>query len=128
MSAFLALTAAMAGTAFNCTADTAYLTAFAPAEEVTADYRGNVLTLYSLDGDGEILPKPYKITEVFDDTPHGLFMEVSAAEGLELLIDISSADPSTNMADLSITGKQDGNTMELAGTCTITQNDGKEGA
>lgn len=128
MSALLALTAAMAGTTFACEADTAYLTAFAPAEEVTANHRGNVLTLYSLEGDGEILPKPYKITEVFDDTPYALFIEVSAADGLELMIDISSADPSTKMADLSISGKQDGKTMEIAGTCSITQNDGKEDA
>ena len=79
MSMILAL-AALAGTTFQCSADTATFTIFAPDEEQTANVMGNVLTLYSVTGDGEIVPSSARISQVFDDMPNSLYIEMKSDE------------------------------------------------
>ena len=117
--------AALAGMTFQCEADTAYLTVFAPAEEVTADYHGNVLTLYTVEGDGEILPPPFKIKQVFDSLPDELFMLVETQE-FPIEITISNIDSVAQMADIGLSAtSESGETQSISGTCMVTQNAGE---
>ena len=121
------LSPTVAGTIFTCEAGTAYLSLFAPDEEVTANHRGNILTLYSIAGDGEILPQPVKIRQVFDGMPYGLGMSVTA-DDLKVEIEIDNVDQAAGTADLALTGVQADETMEIAGSCTLGRSDGKEDA
>ncbi|MDN3645320.1 hypothetical protein QWY75_03745 [Pontixanthobacter aestiaquae] len=121
MSIFLATaaTAAMAGTTFDCRADTAYLTIFAPSEEVTAAHRGNVLTLYKVTGDGEVLAADRKIAQVFDGLPTSLYIKLTATD-FDVELDISDVDLEAGTSAIAIKGTMpDGETMEVKGTCTV---------
>ena len=111
MSMILAL-AALAGTTFQCSADTATFTIFAPDEEQTANVMGNVLTLYSVTGDGEIVPSSARISQVFDDMPNSLYIEMKSDEAT-IEFEISEVD-------MAVTGTlPSGEVMAVPGSCTI---------
>ncbi len=125
MSVLLATAAATAlsGTTFQCEVDTAYFTLFAPAEEVTANHRGNILTLYKIEGDGELLPAPVRITQIFDDLPSELYVELSAG-GMMFEYTISDLDNAANTASVAITGEvAPDEKVTLTGACTYTRKD-----
>lgn len=122
----MAATAAMSGTTFECRASTAYLTVFAPSEEVTAAHRGNVLTLYKVTGDGEVLAADRKIVQVFDSLPTSLYIKLTASEfGVELDMDDVDLGAGTSTINIRFT-KPDGETMDVRGTCTVTKASGSE--
>lgn len=119
-----AATAAMSGTTFECRTSTAYLTIFAPSEEVTANHRGNVLTLYTVTGDGEILAADRKIAQVFDSLPSTLYIKLTAPE-FDVELDIDDVDMDAGTSVITVTGTMpDSETMEIKGTCTVTAADG----
>ena len=118
MSMILAL-AALAGTTFQCSADTATFTIFAPDEEQTANVMGNVLTLYSVTGDGEIVPSSARISQVFDDMPNSLYIEMKSDEAT-IEFEISEVDMAAATARAAVTGTlPSGEGMAVPGSCTI---------
>ncbi len=118
MSMILAL-AALAGTTFQCSADTATFTIFAPDEEQTANVMGNVLTLYSVTGDGEIVPSSARIYQVFDDMPNSLYIEMKSDEAT-IEFEISEVDMAAATARAAVTGTlPSGGVMAVPGSCTI---------
>jgi hypothetical protein len=124
MSVLLATSLAMSGLTFDCRAETAYLTVFAPSEEVTAGYRGNVLTLYKVTGDGEIIAPDKRVRQVFDSLPRSLFIELTASE-FDLEIDITDYDASAKTSKISLTGKpKQGERMTITGTCQVMESEG----
>ena len=128
MSALLLMAAGMAGTTLTCTADTAYLTIFAPSEEVTANHQGNVLTLYEVTGDGEILAADRRIAQVFDSMPDGLYIKLTASE-FDVELTISDVDEDAQTSAISITGTMpDGETMTIEGTCEMHTTSGSDAA
>lgn len=128
MSLFLATaaTAAMSGSTFDCRASTAYLTVFAPSAEVTASHRGNVLTLYTVTGDGEILAADRKIAQVFDSLPNTLYIKLTSPE-FDVELDIDEVDMTAGTSAITVKGTMpNGDTMEIEGTCTVTVADGSK--
>ncbi|KPF65265.1 hypothetical protein [Porphyrobacter sp. AAP60] len=121
MSALLALTAAMGGLMFECRADTASIEVFAPAEEVTAEYQGNVLTLYSVTGDGEVIAPQMRVRQVFDSLPESLYIKLTSPEfDVELEITDYVAEAATSA--IGITGKpKTGEPQTITGNCTVTK-------
>lgn len=133
MTLALALaTAAMSGTSFTCTVDTAYLTIFAPSEEATASYRGNVLTLYTVSGDGELFPTKPRIRQVFDALPDSLTMALTTGDDMKLELVLSGYDVAAKTAAIKIDAQSAGESLgTLAGTCiasTETAETGKTGS
>lgn len=121
-----AATAAMFGTTFDCRASTAYLTVFAPSEEVTQRFRGNVLTLYRVTGDGEVLAADRKIAQVFDSLPTSLYIKLTAKE-YDVELDIEDVDMDAGTSAITIKfSKPDGETMDVSGTCTLAKASGSE--
>ncbi len=121
-----AAVAAMSGTTFDCRAEAAYLTVFAPSEEATAAHRGNVLTLYKVTGDGEVLAKDRKIAQVFDSLPTNLYIKLTAPE-FNVDLDIRDVDTDAGTSAIAIKGMTpDGETMEIKGTCTVAKVNGSE--
>ncbi len=109
------------GLVFECNADTANLTVFAPSQEATAGYRGNVLTLYEVSGDGEIVPANKRIQQVIDILPDSLLVQMMAPDfNVELEITEYNAAAATSM--IRITGAlPEGQSETINGTCTVTQ-------
>lgn len=133
MSALLALAAAMAGTAFDCEVVTRRFSLFAPAEEVTANYRGNVLTLYRLEVEEDGFGEGVKLDQVFDGLPYELFVALDNGSDAPTEITIFELDEEKGVARAQITddiSPMGGGTtrITLEGTCSFTRSDGKEGA
>ncbi|MDP5104278.1 MAG: hypothetical protein NWP98_10170 [Erythrobacter sp.] len=121
MSALLALTAAMNGLVFECRADTAYLTVFAPSEATTASYGGNVLTLYKVTGDGEIIAPQMRVRQVFDGLPDSLYIKLTSPE-FDVELDITDYVAEAATSAISITGTpKTGEPQTITGTCTVTK-------
>jgi len=116
----IALTlAALAGTTFQCTADTATFAVVAPDAEETAGYMGNVLTLYSVTGDGEIVPASARISQVFDDMPYSLYISMKSDEA-DIELEISDVDMTVGTADVAVTATLPSDeVMSVTGACTI---------
>ncbi|WP_010413360.1 hypothetical protein [Citromicrobium sp. JLT1363] len=111
---------ALAGTTFQCSADTATFSVFAPDEAETANYMGNVLTLYSVTGDGEILSSSARISQVFDDMPNSLYIEMKSDEAT-IEFEISEVDMAAATARAAVTGVlPSGEVTAVPASCTIS--------
>jgi hypothetical protein len=121
MSALFALTASMSGLMFECRADTASINVFAPAEEVTAAYQGNVLTLYDVTGDGEVIAPQMRVRQVFDSLPESLYIKLTSPEfDVELEITDYVAEAATSAIGITGTTKK-GEPQTITGNCTVTK-------
>lgn len=103
MSALLTLTAAMAGTAFDCDVVSRHFTVFAPSAEATSAHKGNILTLYRLEAEGEGFGEGMRIDNVFDGLPESLFVSLDDGSGSPTEITIFELDHSKGTARASIT-------------------------
>ena len=102
MNAVLALTAAMAGTAFDCDVVSRHFTVFAPAAEITAAHQGDVRTLYKLEADGDGFGEGMMIDNVFDGLPDSLFVSLDDGSGSPTEITIFELDHARGIARASI--------------------------
>ena len=121
MSALFTLTAAMSGLMFECRADTAWINVIAPAEDVTADYRGNVLTLYRVSGDGELIAPQMRVRQVFDSLPDSLYIKLTSPE-FDVELDITDYAAEAGTSAIGITGTpKTGEPQTINGNCTVTK-------
>ncbi len=135
MSLLLALTAAaVSGTAFDCEVVTRKFSVFAPAAEVTANYNGNVLTLYKFEAEaGAFGESAVKVSQVFDGLPDNLYLQLDDGSNSPIDVTIFEIDPNAGTARASImediTPEAAQRTMiGLEGSCMVMPDDGKEGA
>ena len=121
----LAAALVQAGTTFTCKLDTAYLTIVAPSEEVTVAYRGNILTLYKVTGDGEIFPTPPRIRQVFDSLPDDLVINLVTDGDVSIELAVSNIDAEINAAAINLTATRKDETLAtLSGLCEAAANTG----
>ena len=136
MSMLLALTAvaAASGTSFDCEVVTRKFEVFAPTAEGTANFNGNVLTLYKFEAEaGAFGENEVKVAQVFDGLPDNLYLQLDDGRNSPIDVTIFEIDPNAGTARASImedlTPEAAQRTMiGLEGSCMVMPGDGKEGA
>ena len=73
----------------------------------------------SVTGDGEIVPSSARISQVFDDMPNSLYIEMKSDEAT-IEFEISEVDMAAATARAAVTGTlPSGEVMAVPGSCTI---------